>query len=191
MRVSKKIEYGSRAATYDDLLALPENMVGELVDGDLFASPRPAVRHAKAASALYGELYSPFQMGRDGPGGWWLLMEPELHLGPDVVVPDLAGWRKERLPDLPDSAFIEQAPDWICEVISPSTGRLDRVRKVRVYAREGIGHAWLVDPIQRSLEILRLEGGRWTLAGTFEENERMRAEPFEALELDLTALWSG
>lgn len=190
MLVSKKIEYGKHAGTYDDLIALPENMVGEIVDGDLFASPRPAVRHARAATALLGALYNPFQAGRDGPGGWWLLIEPELHLGPDVVVPDLAGWRKERMPELPDAAFIEQAPDWICEVISPSTGRLDRVRKVRVYAREGIGHAWLVDPIQRSLEVLRLEGIRWTLAATHEEDERVRAEPFDAIELDLSALWS-
>jgi len=188
--MSKKVDYGKRAATYDDLVSLPENMVGEIVDGELFASPRPAPRHAMAATALGGEIYGPFQMGRNGPGGWLLLVEPELHLGPDVLVPDLAGWRKERMPKLPDAAYFDLAPDWVCEVISPSTGRLDRVRKVRIYAREGIGHAWLVDPIQRSLEILRLENDRWTLASAHEEGERVRAEPFDAIELDLSALWS-
>lgn len=188
--MAKKIEYGKRGATCDDLLSIPENMVGEIVDGELFASPRPTPRHAVSASALGGELYGPFQQGRNGPGGWWILDEPELHLGPDVVVPDLAGWRKERLPKIPDAAYFDLAPDWICEVISPSTGRLDRVRKVRVYAREGIGHAWLVDPIQRSLEVLFLHDGRWTLGGTYEEDERVRAEPFEAFELDLSVLWS-
>jgi len=188
--MSKKVDYGKRAATYDDLVSLPENMVGEIVDGELFASQRPAPRHAMAATALGGEIYGPFQMGRGGPGGWWILDEPEVHLGPDVLVPDLAGWRKERMPKMPDAAWFDLAPDWVCEVISPSTGRLDRIKKVRIYAREGIGHAWLVDPLQRSLEVLRLQDGRWTLAGAHEENERVRAEPFDAIELDLSALWS-
>src|SRR6185369_17877981 len=114
-------------------------MVAEIVDGELFASPRPRPRHAVAASVLGSDLNIPFQQGRGGPGGWWILFEPELHFGEDVLVPDIAGWRHERMRTIPDAAFITLAPDWVCEVVSPSTGRLDRSRKMGVYARECIG----------------------------------------------------
>jgi Uma2 family endonuclease len=177
-------------ATYDDLLALPEHVVGEIVDGELYVSPRPAPRHAVASSALGGELGPPFQRGRGGPGGWWILDEPELHLGTDVLVPDLAGWRRVRMPVIPDTAFFTLAPDWVCEVVSPKTGRLDRLKKLPVYAREGIGHLWLVDPLQRTLEVLRLDDGRWTIVATHGDDDRVRAEPFEAVELELSALWT-
>ena len=178
-----------RRATYDDLLRLPDNVIGEIVDGELIASPRPALPHSHATSALGGELLPPFGRGRGGPGGWWILDEPELHLGPDVLVPDLAGWRRERLPTIPAEPFLALAPDWACEVLSPSTARLDRVRKLRVYAREGVGHVWLVDPAARTLEILRRDGEAWVLAATHAEAERVRAEPFGAIELELAALW--
>lgn len=176
-------------ATYDDLLKVPEHLVAEIVDGDLHATPRPAPRHAAASSGLGGALHGPFDKGRGGPGGWRILDEPELHLGRDVVVPDLAGWRRERLPDLPEQAYFSVAPDWICEVVSPSTAALDRVKKLAVYARERVSHAWLVDPLARTLEVLRLENGRWTIVSTCSGADVVRAEPFEAIELDLTLLW--
>jgi Uma2 family endonuclease len=147
-----------RPATYDDLLALPEHVVGEIIDGELHVSPRPAPRHAHAKSVLGGELGPPFHGGRGGPGGWWILDEPELHLREDVLVPDLAGWRRSRMASLPETAYFPFAPDWACEVLSPTTTRLDRSKKLRVSARERVGHAWLIDPAARTLEILRLEG---------------------------------
>ncbi len=179
-----------RRATHDDLLAVPEHLVAEIVDGDLVTSPRPALPHAEASSALGGELRGPFQRGRGGPGGWIILDEPELHLSSDVLVPDLAGWRRERMPFIPNRAAPELAPDWVCEVLSPSTSTLDRVRKLPIYARERVNHAWLVEPIQRTLEVLRREGERWVVIGSFEGDAVVRAEPFDAIELELGALWA-
>jgi Uma2 family endonuclease len=176
-------------ATYDDLLQVPDHLVAEIVDGELHTSPRPAPRHAAATSGLGGALHGPFDRGRGGPGGWWILDEPELHLGPDIVVPDIAGWRRKRLPDLPEQAYFSLAPDWICEVVSPSTAAYDRVKKLAVYAREGVAHAWLVDPLAQTLEVLRLENGRWTILVTHAAADVVRAEPFDAIELDLTLLW--
>jgi Uma2 family endonuclease len=176
-------------ATYEDLCAVPDNRVAEIIGGELYASPRPALPHAHAASVLGGELSGPFHRGRGGPGGWWLLNEPELHLGDDVLVPELAAWRRERLPAIPADPFLALAPDWICEVLSPATETIDRVRKLAIYAREGVQHAWLVNPLLRTLEVLRLDSGRWTLLASFEGASRVRAEPFDAIELELDALW--
>ena len=177
--------------TYRDLEALPEHMVGELIGGELYASPRPAARPAKVASSLGILLGGPFQFGRGGPGGWWLLDEPELHLGSDVLVPDLAGWRKERMPQVPDEAFFELVPDWVCEVLSPSTARLDWVAKLPRYAKAGVRHTWVVDPRLRTLQVYRLEHERWVLLSTHTREDTVRAEPFEALALELGALWLG
>lgn len=168
---------------------MPDHLVAEILDGALYTSPRPAPRHAAASSGLGGVLHGPFDRGRGGPGGWRILDEPELHLGPDILVPDLAGWRRDRLPALPEEAFFALAPDWICEVISPSTASMDRVTKTAVYARERVRHAWLIDPIARTLEILRLENGRWTILATASALDTVRAEPFDAIELDLSLLW--
>src|ERR671910_2136553 len=173
-----------RRATYDDLLQVPPHRVAEIVDGDLHVSPRPASRHALAASVLLGELGPPFHHGRGGPGGWWILFEPELHLGDDVLVPDLAGWRRERMPEFPDTAFFTVTPDWVCEVVSPGTERLDRAKKVPVYAREGAAHLWLVNPLARTLEVYRLAEGRWLLLATREGAARVRAEPFDAVGVE-------
>jgi Uma2 family endonuclease len=179
-----------KPATYEDLRAVPDNLIGEIVDGDLFTSPRPAVRHARASSSLGSLLGGPFDRGTGGPGGWVILDEPELHLGADVLVPDLAGWHRERLASLkPEALAIEIAPDWICEVLSPSTTRLDRARKLPVYARERVSHAWLIDAVARTLEVMRLSDGRWSLIKTFEGDAKARAEPFDAVELDPGALW--
>jgi Uma2 family endonuclease len=179
-----------RPATYADLAAVPDHLVAEIIDGNLHTTPRPAPRHADASSGLGGALRGPFDRGRGGPGGWRILDEPELHLGHDVLVPDLAGWRRDRLPRLPEEAYFTLPPDWLCEVVSPSTAALDRVKKLTIYARERVPHAWLVDPLARTLEVLRLESGRWTIVGTFAgADPGVRAEPFDALDLDLTLLW--
>jgi Uma2 family endonuclease len=185
-------------ATYADLEAVPPGKVAELIGGVLHVMPRPAPKHALASSALGGELTPPFQRGRGGPGGWWILDEPELHVPDptganpfDAVVPDLAGWTRERMPELPDDAFFTLAPDWICEVLSKSTEDVDRNEKMPLYAREGVRHAWLVDPIKRTLEVFVLgKGRRWTPARTHRDAARVRLPPFEAVELDLSALWT-
>lgn len=179
----------ARRATYDDLLRLPQHVVGEILDGELIASPRPALRHALAASRLGVELGGPFDRGQGGPGGWWILDEPELHLGADVVVPDLAGWRRERLPTVPDTAALELAPDWVCEVISPATARIDRAKKLPLYARQQVHHTWLLDPASRTLEVLRREGSGWLLVATHSADDVVRAQPFETIGLDLLVLW--
>jgi Uma2 family endonuclease len=176
-------------ATYKDLLEVPDIMVAEILDGELYASPRPAMRHSQAASELGGQLWGPFRRGRGGPGGWWILDEPELHLGEDVLVPDLAAWRRDRLPQIPDTAAISLAPDWICEVISPSTEQIDRVRKLPIYAREGVGHAWLINPQTKTLEVFRRAENGWVLLSTHGGNEAVRAEPFEAVAIELAELW--
>ena len=181
---------GKKPATYADLEALPAHMVGEIVAGELYASPRSAFPHAIASSRLGIELGGPFDRGRGGPGGWLILDEPELHFGDDVLVPDVAGWRRERLPASLDVPAFILAPDWLCEVLSPSTRTLDRKAKLPVYAREGVRHVWLIDPLARTLEVFRLEGGRYTPRATHSGNAPVRVEPFEALELELAYLWN-
>ncbi len=176
-------------ATYEDVLEVPDHLVAEIVDGELYTSPRPALRHAQATSVLGTQLGGPFHIGRGGPGGWWILFEPELHFGDDIVVPDLAGWRRERLARVPDAPWISFAPDWVCEALSPSTRRLDRGKKLAVYAREGVGHTWLLDAEARTLELYRRTPEGWLLVATHEGDAGVRAEPFEAVEIDLALLW--
>lgn len=179
-----------RPATYADLEAVPPHQIAEIIENTLYVSPRPAPKHAFASSGLGGELVGPFTRGRGGPGGWIILDEPELHLREDVIVPDIAGWRVERMPGLPDTAYFPLAPDWICEVLSPSTAGVDRIKKMPIYAREGVKHVWLLDPNERTLEVFRLTAaGRWEVIGLHGEAEKVRAEPFDAIELDLALLW--
>ena len=180
-----------RRATYEDVLNAPEHMVAEIIDGELSLMPRPAKPHAAAATALGEELGPPFKRGRNGPGGWIIVFEPEIHMGADVFVPDLAGWRRERMPALTaDEPYFTLAPDWACEVLSPRTAASDRARKLPIYAREAVTHVWLVDPLQRTLEVLRREGARWLLLGVHEGAAKVRAEPFDAIELELAVLWA-
>jgi Uma2 family endonuclease len=179
------------SATYEDLLKVPNHLVAEIVGGDLYATPRPSLPHARAASVLGGRLGGPFDHGSGGPGGWWILFEPELHLAKDIVVPDLAGWRRERLPQIPVAAYMTLAPDWVCEVVSPSTEALDRVKKIAIYAREMVSHLWLINPTTRTLEVMELQAGRWLLLATSADEDTVRAKPFDAVALDLASLWSG
>jgi Uma2 family endonuclease len=182
-------EPARRRATYEDVLASPPHVVAEVVYGILYQSPRPAVPHAAASSAIGEELGPPFKRGRGGPGGWMILDEPELHLGEHIVVPDLGGWRRERMPELPDAAYITLPPDWICEVLSPSTRALDRGDKLRVYAEHGVRHAWFVEPLERFVEVLRLDGATYRIVQTASGDADARLEPFDAIALPLAALW--
>jgi Uma2 family endonuclease len=179
-----------KAASYDDLLRVPDHLVAEILDGELYATPRPSLRHANAASVLGAEIGGPFHIGRGGPGGWWILFEPELHLQADIVVPDLAGWRRSRLSAIPDAAFLTIPPDWVCETISPSTEGMDRGKKLAIYAREGVSHVWLVNPSSETLEVFALANGRWVLMATHVAAVTVRAEPFDAIDLDLSLLWT-
>ena len=178
-----------RRATYQDVLDAPPHRVAEIVDGVLHTSPRPAMPHALATSSLGNDLAGPFQFGRGGPGGWWIIFEPELHLGEDILVPDLAGWRRERMPDFPDAAYSTLAPDWVCEVLSPSTRRLDLLGKRPIYAREGVGHMWVVDPKDRTLEAFELREGQWVLIATAKDDDPVQVRPFEAVTFSLGDLW--
>jgi Uma2 family endonuclease len=188
MQVVPQVSLG-RPANYQDVANAPEHVVAEIVNGEFWTSPRPAPRHANATSVLGVDVGGPYHQGRGGPGGWWILDEPELHLGDDVLVPDLAGWRRERMPVLPDTAYFPLPPDWVCEVLSPATAVLDRARKLPIYARHGVAHAWLVDPIARTLEVLALRDGLWTIVTTYGSSGEIRAEPFGAAPIDLLALW--
>jgi Uma2 family endonuclease len=184
-------EPAKRTATYEDILALPEHRVGEILFGQLYSHPRPAPRHARAYSALTGQLWNPFDGGSGGPGGWWILDEPELHLDENIIVPDLAGWRRERMPELPQSAWFELAPDWVCEILSPSTARTDRAVKMPLYAREAVTHLWLVDPDARTLEVYRLQDdGHWLLLQTLKDDDPVQQPPFAAVSFSLSSLWA-
>ena len=176
-------------AAYEDLLRLPEHVVGEIVDGEVVVSPRPAPAHALASSVIGGELTGPFHRGRGGPGGWVILFEPEIHLGQHVLVPDLAGWRRERMPALPGTAWFTLAPDWACEVLSPSTAILDRTRKQEIYREHGVAWLWFVDPAARTIEVLNRTEQAWMVAGTFGGAGEARVPPFDAVAIDLGALW--
>lgn len=175
-----------RQPSYQDIVELPEHLVGQILDGELVVQPRPSGEHGMAAMGLAGALVGPFHVNPDG--GWWLLPEPECHLANDVLVPDLAGWRRKRLPG-PFGPYFTVAPDWVCEILSPSTAQVDRIRKMRIYAREGVGHVWLVDPAARTLEAFSLQGKAWTRLGAWADAERCKVPPFETTELDLSTLW--
>jgi Uma2 family endonuclease len=179
-----------RAATYEDLLAVPEPLVAEILFGELVTHPRPAPRHARVASRLEMLLGPPFDLGDDGPGGWVFLAEPELHLGEHVAVPDLAAWRYQRLPSLPDTAWIEVAPDWVCEVLSPSTESYDRGDKRLIYAAAGVGHVWHINPLLKMLEVYQLSDSKWLLLDVFRDDAQVAAAPFDELSFSLDLLWT-
>jgi Uma2 family endonuclease len=179
-------------ATYDDLLSLPEDVRAEVLAGEVITSPSPLPRHSKAQGALRSFIGGPFDDddGRGGPGGWWILLEVDVRLGPhDIVRPDLTGFRRERLPDPWDTRPIDVVPDWICEVTSPSNAAYDRVVKRKLYADRGVGHYWIIDPLERTLDALRLEAGRWVVIGGYTDEAIVAVEPFEAIELEVGRLF--
>ncbi len=178
-----------RPATYQDVLDAPEHMVAELIEGALHLHPRPASPHARASSVLGVRIGGPFDVGPDGPGGWWILDEPELHLRADVLVPDLAGWRRERMPVYPVVSWFELPPDWVCEILSPSTRSVDLTDKRRIYAQSGVASLWFVDPVARTLEAFASRDGSWTLVGALKDDDEVRVPPFDAIAFPLSVLW--
>jgi Uma2 family endonuclease len=184
-------EPAKKMATYQDLCNIPENMVAEIVDGVLVATPRPARRHVEVASTLGGEIIPPYRFGRGGgPGGWIIYFEPELHFGPkNILVPDLAGWRRERLSTPPGEHRFAIPPDWVCEILSPGTASRDRIVKMRIYAAHGVAYAWIIDPYAKTLEVFKLESERWVLLDGYMSDDKVRAQPFEKVELDLANFW--
>jgi Uma2 family endonuclease len=183
-------EPARRSATYEDVLASPEHVVAELIEGVLYQSPRPTSLHARAGSSITGELDAPFNRGKGGPGGWIILYEPELHLGRDIVVPNLAGWRRSTMPELLDLPYFEVRPDWVCEVASPSTRVLDRVRKLPIYERFAVAQVWIIEALDRLLEVLELDGPNYRIIDRAEGDTPRRLKPFDAIEFDVGALWA-
>ena len=179
-----------RLASYEDLFDLPDHVIGEILHGQLITQPRPAPRHARTSSIIGGEIVPAYDQGRGGPGGWWILFEPELHLGRDILVPDLAGWRRERMPYFPDEAYFSIAPDWICEVLSPGTARTDRAVKMPIYAEQCVQWLWLVDPDIRTLEVYRLLEDRWLLEHTWQHDDVVKAPPFDDISMNLSDFWT-
>ena len=185
-------EPAPRLATYEDLLALPEDARAEIVAGEIRTAPGPLPRHSRAMRAIGSYIGRPFDDddGRGGPGGWWILVEVDVRLSEhDIVRPDVAGWRRERLPEPWDTRPIDMAPDWVCEIISPSNAAYDRVTKAQLYADRGVPHLWLVDPSQRVLESFELSGGNWLRVGSYDDRAVARIKPFEEIELEVGALF--
>lgn len=183
-------EAARKKASYDDLFSIPENMLGEIVDGELVVTPRPSARHMNVEFALSGELAPAYRFGRGGgPGGWIILPETEIMLGEHLLVPDLAGWRKGRFPGAPKENWISVSPDWVCEILSPNTIRVDKVKKMPIYARHGVAYLWLIDPTARTLDVFKLESSKWFMQAAFTENDKARAEPFLEVEIELDNLW--
>jgi len=180
-----------KPSLYEQLLALPEHVTGEILNGGLHTIRRPSGRHAGASSSLGMRIGPPFRFGDGGPGGWWIIDEPEIHFirNQEVAVPDLAGWRRERMPDIPEDHRFEIVPDWVCEVLSPSTAQKDRTVKLPLYARYGVAHSWLVDPLAQTLEAFEWHEGRWLLIATLKEDDAVAVPPFDAVEFSLADLW--
>jgi Uma2 family endonuclease len=182
-------EPAPKRAVYDDLFDLPENMTGEIVNGELIVTPRPSRKHLYAGSTLGDEIGPPYRSGRGGPGGWVILDGPEISFGENILVPDLAGWKKERFPIEEPHNWISVVPDWVCEILSPSTAQVDRTEKMPIYAQHGVLHAWLIDPILKTLEVFRFEPGGWVVLGVYAKSAKVHAEPFSEIELDIGILW--
>lgn len=181
-----------RPATHADLEALPPGVKGEIIDGELYVQPRARPGHAQALITIAGEIQGPYRFGRGGPGGWWILPEPGIELpGSPEFAPDVAGWRRDRLPELPRNEPIRVVPDWICEVHSPTTRGYDLVKKRPFYARIGVAWLWYVDVEARSVIVSRLVNVTWSEVAVHGEDERVRLEPFTEVEMDLSSWWEG
>lgn len=195
-RPPKRTAFGEvvldRPATMEDLDRLPRTWRGEIIHDTLYAFPRPRAPHQRAGGGILMDLRDPFDRGRGGPGGWWILIEPGIEVpAAKEFSPDVAGWRKERMPALPRTGPIRVAPDWVCEVLSPSTRGYDLVVKRRFYAEIGVQYLWYVEPLARAITASKLMGGQWMEIGAWGKGEKARIEPFEAVELDLSGWWEG
>jgi Uma2 family endonuclease len=181
-----------RTPLYEQLESLPEGLTGEIINGQLRAQPRPAWPHALAGSRLGTDIEGPYGRGRGGPGGWWIVFEPEVHfvLDTEVTVPDIAGWRKERMPNPPEGHKIQVVPDWVCEIFSPSTKSTDREEKMPLYAHYGVHFAWLGDPKTHTLEAYELAGHKWRPLGLFRDDDQVAVAPFDAIVIRLAELWA-
>jgi Uma2 family endonuclease len=189
-RKSEMTEPVKKRVVYESLFDIPDNMTGEIINGELIATPRPSRKHSVVISRLGFELGPPYDFGRGGgPGGWVIVDEPETSFGENILVPDMAGWKKERFPVEEPHNWISVAPDWVCEILSPTTAQVDRAEKMPIYAQHHVLHAWLIDPIVKTLEIFRLESGRWVVLGVYAKSAKVHAEPFPEIELDLGLLW--
>jgi Uma2 family endonuclease len=189
-RSPEMTEAAREKAVYTDLLDIPENMIGEIIDGELVVSPRPSRKHIYAGSMLGGEISPRYAFGRGGgPGDWVILDEPEISFGESILVPDLAGWKRERFPVEEPHNWISAVPDWVCEILSPHTALVDRAQKMPIYAQHQVSHAWLIDPILQTLEVFRFESGKWMVLGVYAKSARVRVEPFSEIEMDLGLLW--
>ena len=178
-----------KPATYADIEALPPHVTGEIIFGSLVTQPRPARRHSRAATRMGMVLGKPFDMGDDGPGGWVFIDEAELHLGPHVLVPDIAAWRIERFTETEEGPWYEVPPDWVCEILSPSTSKRDRTDKMRIYATCQVQHLWLLDPADRLLEVYERQGSSWLRTQIFQDREDVKAPPFDAITFSLGQFW--
>jgi Uma2 family endonuclease len=183
-------EPAKKRVVYEDLFDIPDNMTGEIISGELIVTPRPSRKHTITTSRLGGEIVPAYDFGRgNGPGGWIIIVEPEIAFGENILVPDLAGWKKERFPMEEPHNWISVAPDWVCEVLSPGTAQADRAGKMPIYAQHQVSNAWLIDPILKTLEVFRFELGRWVVLGVYARSAKLRAEPFAEIEIDLGLLW--
>ncbi len=183
-------ESATRKATYDDLLAVPEHLIAEIIDGALETRRFPPPKHAYAYTALVRTIAHPFLGKEPELNDWWVLNRVELHLGEHVLVPDLAGWRRERLPKLPETAWFELPPDWVCEIISPATARLDRGPKREIYDQFAVPHLWFVDPDARTLEAFALRDGAWVLIASHADDDEIAVAPFATVPFALDTLWA-
>ncbi len=184
------VEPGQRRATYQDVLDAPAHKIAEVVDGELSLQPRPNVRHARAATRLTGALDEAFGRKKGGHGGWIILFEPEIHVGGNILVPDIAGWLRTSVESLDlEAAYFDTRPDWVCEILSPPTQVLDRSRKMDLYAAEGVGHLWFVDPAAKMLEAYQRSADGWLRLGTWSDDATPNVAPFDALDLELALLW--
>ena len=184
-------QFAKKSSLYDRLAALPTELTGEIINGQLRTQPRPAWPHALASSRLGSDIEGPYGRGHGGPGGWWIIDEPEVHFALDieVTVPDIAGWRKQRMPNPPEGHKIQVVPDWICEIFSPSTKSIDREEKMPLYGRYGVSFGWLVDPKAHTLEAYKLVDEKWTPLGFFRDDDTVSVAPFDAIIIHLNELW--
>lgn len=179
-----------KPATYADLEALPPTVVGEILNGALRTRPCLPPRLGVAANTLLAELSGAFAPSEVDKRRWVFIYRPEFHFGSHVVVPDLAGWRIERLTPFPETAYFETPPDWVAQVLSPSTQAIDRTDKLSIYAETGVSHCWYIDPIAKTLEVMALTGGRWLLVSALKDDAPVNAPPFEAHTFPLSVLWA-